>query len=272
MLIYYKKYVIIVCAIAVALPVIVSSVYPFITGQLMASTISGLVTMFLLFAAGMLIGYKIMNGVAEKKTDELLSIYNDKCDPKAFVEAGSQLASDIVFPCGEPGAWYLGYYAQALLDIGDVDGAKKIASGLRESITAQKKDEGKCAILVNLIPLESKLSGSKSTMQLVDEGLAMVSSQTSPEAQVRKKYLESQKKIFTAEVDGNYQEEATLDESVMEAGANPMRTRVEFAYKAASAYFKLGNETAERKDLQFVVDNGNELKLVEMAKQRLTEL
>lgn len=269
MLIYYKRYTVILCVIAVALPVVVSTVYPFITGQIMASTLPGLITLFLLFAAGMLVGYRIMDGIAERRTESMLSLYNTQCNPEGLISEGADLARNITFPCNEAGAWFMSYYAQALLDAGKLEQAKEISAGLGLTVKSSKNDAGRCAVICNLVPLYEKLNPPQDSLGLIEEGISLCAASPSPEMQVRHQYLESQLKIMKARCGENWQESAVLDESVKDAPANPMRIRVEFAFSAAMAYFHLGNSLKEQENLRFVVEHGNRLALVAQAEKRL---
>lgn len=272
MLPYFKKYTIAVCVIAVALPVIVSTPWPLFTGEMMASTLPGLLLMFALFFVGMMLGFSIFNRKADSKAQDLLHLYNDKCDPEALIDQGKTLADAISFPCNESGAWFMSYYAQALLDKGKVDRATEIAKGIRQSVLAAKKPASKCMILVNLIPLEEKFGSDEDVLKLIDEGLGYCNESTGIGMEVRRQYLENQKKVVDSRVSGDQSSRASIDESVVKAVDNPMRVRVEFSYDAAIAYFHAGDKPAERKALDFVVQNGGQLALVTQAKSRLAAI
>lgn len=272
MLPYYKKYTIIVCVIAVALPVIISTLWPVFTGEMMASSIPGLLLMFALFFVGMMIGFSIFNRKADSDTEKLLELYNVECDPKALIDKGASLAEAISFPCNESGAWFMSYYAQALLDDGQTDRASDIAKGIKQSMLAAKKPEAKCMILVNLVPLAEKLDSEAEALSLIEEGLGYCKDSVSPSMVVRRQYLENQKKVTESRQGDDFSERAKIDESVVNATDNPMRVRVEFSYDAAIAYFRAGDKAAERNALEFVVQNGGQLALVDKARSRLAAI
>lgn len=272
MLPYYKKYTIFVSVFAVALPIIVSTLWPLFTGEMMASTLGGLILMFVLFFVGMMLGFSIFSKRADAETEHLLTLYNNDCDPQALLDQGSKLAEGITFPCNESGAWFMSYYAQALLDEGDAGRASEIAKGIRQSILAAKKPEVKCMILVNLIPLEEKLGSDDEVMELIDEGLGYCKTSNNPAMLIRRQYLENQKKVVDSRMSDDYANRARIDESVVKATDNPMRIRVEFAYDAAIAYFKANDVPEERTALDFVIKNGNKLALVPQAQKRLSAL
>lgn len=272
MLPYFKKYTIAVCVMAIALPIIASTLWPLVTGQMMASTLAGLLLMFALFFVGMMIGFAIFNRKAEADTAHLLSLYNDDCDPQALIDKGASLADAITFPCNESGAWFMSYYAQALLDKGDVERATEISKGIRQSMIVAKKDSMKCMILVNLIPLEEKLSSNEDVLKLIDEGLGYCKDDPSPNMAVRRQYLDNQKKVIDSRIANDPEARAKIDESVVDAKDNPMRVRVEFAYDAAIAYYHAGDASKEKASLDFVVSNGGQLALVSQARKRLSAL
>lgn len=272
MLIYFKKYVIAVCAIAIALPVIISTIWPFVTGQIMAASISGLLLEFALFAVGFMVGYQIFERRAERVVDGYLYLYNSDCNPQALIAHGGQLAHDISFPCNESGAWFMGCFAQACLEVGDIERARTIEAGLEDSISAAKKPSQKCGIILYLIPLVEKLGTLDEVEELIERAEKLNDTDRSEEAIQRRAFLESQRKIVHARREGDYHELVKLDESVVRSAAYPWRQRVEYAWDEASASYKLGDQEHERTCLDFVIRHGGSLALVAQAKERLSQL
>ena len=272
MLPYFKRYTIYVCIIAVALPVIVSTIYPMFTGQIMAASLSGMLIEIGLLFLGMIVGFNIFERKAEAKTSELLSYYNDDCDPERLVQEGAKLAHDISFPCNESGAWYLSTYAQALLDTGNVDEANAIYAGLEQSMDHAKKVEAKTGILVNLVPLAEKMRSVDDALGLITRGLELLKDQTSPASTERRNYLNSQKSILDARKANDADDIVKLDEAVKTNPTYPMRLRVEFAWNEGSTYYRLGDASKEAECLRFVVEHGGTLKLVDQAKARLSKI
>lgn len=272
MLVYFKKYVIAVCAIAVALPVVASTVWPLITGQLMAASLGGLIAEFLLFFAGFLIGYRIFEARSERVADGFVYLYNVDCNPEALLAHGSDLAHAITFPCNPSGAWFMGYYAQACLDAGRMDEARAIQEGLRRSIPAQKKPQQKCSVIIALIPLVEKMGTLQDVRSLIEEGESLIREAATPTAAIQRDFLQSQLKIVEARQSEDYEQLVKLDEAVVSSSSYPMRIRVEFAWDAASASYKLKEPSAEKRLLTFIVDNGGTLALVAQAKKRMDAL
>lgn len=272
MIVYFRKYTIFVCVIAVALPVIVSTVWPLFTGQMMAASIGGLVLMFALFVLGLLFGYAIFEKHAEGIVDGYLSKYNEGCDPEALISEGAQLADEIKFPCNQIGSWFMGYYAQALLDVGDVERAKAISDGLRQSMEAAKTSEVKAGIMANLLPLSEKLDGSSEALELADKGIEHCNQIPARKAGQLSDFFSSQKKILEAQSSDDQAAIARLSESIRASALYPMRIRVEYAWDEARAEYKLGDVDEEKRCLRFVSDYGNKLALVAKAQQRLASL
>lgn len=272
MLIYFKRSVIAVCAIAVALPIIASTIWPLFTGQMMASTLLGLVLEFALFACGFVLGFAIFNKRANAKADRMIALYNNECDPQAFLKEGQMVISEITFPCNEQGAWFTGYYAQACLEVGRTEEAATLQKGLETSIQAAKKPLVASTIATYLISLLEKTGTADEVEELIDESLARIEHDASAAAGARRDYLNSQLKVVKTRKSGDEQARLRQDESIVQSESYPMRLRVEYAWDEASAAFKMGDADLERASLQFVIAHGGSLALVAHAKDRLSSL
>ncbi len=269
MLLCFKRYVIAVCAIAIALPVAASTLWPLVTGQMMAASLGGLILEFVLFFAGFLIAYQIFSRRADAVADGYVHLYNVDCNPEAFLTHGRALADVVTFPCNGQCAWFMGYYAQACLDAGRGDEARIIEEGLRQSIAAQKRPQRQCAVIIALIPLVEKLGTLDEARNLAEQGLSLISSDASQDAAVQRQYLESQIVVTKARQSGDLEVLVELDEKVVASAAYPWRLRVEYAWDAASACFKLGRADEERRYLLFIEEHGGTLALVPQAEKRL---
>ena len=64
MLPFYRRYVIAVCASAVVVSIVVSTIWAFVTGRVMASTIEGLLISLAVFFATLAISGRIFNNKA----------------------------------------------------------------------------------------------------------------------------------------------------------------------------------------------------------------
>ena len=268
----FKKYMVAICAIAVALPVIASMVWPLMTGQLISATFGGMLLQFALFFGGMLLGYWIFSARADRVVDGYVYLYDQDCNPESFISNAGSVAANVQFPCNATVAWFMGIYAQACLDAGKPEVAARIEDGLRQSLKSAKKPADACGILVNLIPLVEKTGTLSDVRSLIEEGLSQCADDPSGQAAQRRQYLQSQLEIVNARQDGNYSELIKLDEHVMSMPSFPMRIRVEYAWDAASAAFRSDDVQVEEKCLSFVLSNGGGLALVSQAKKRMSAL
>lgn len=269
---YFKGYTIGICVIAVALPVIVSTIWPFVTGQMMAASFMGMVLMFALFAVGMFLGYLIFSKLADSKIQVMLDAYNNDCDPTLLVQKGAQIAAQIAYPCNQAASWFMGYYGQALLDAGNAQLAKNILGGLRLSIDAAKSPEDKAGILVNYLPLDEKIDGMNQALDVVNEGIGYCDKASGRHSASYLDFLESQKKILEDLVSPDKSKAVAVCDKVRADAAYPARLRVEYAWIEASKLYGSDDVAKETSCLQFIIRKGNKLALVEKAKARLKDL
>ncbi len=272
MIAYFKKYTIFVCIIAVALPVVVSTVWPLMTGQMMASTLPGLVGMFVLFIFGLLVAYAIFEKKAEKTVDGYLAQYNDACDPEAFLDRATWLYEAMSFPCNQISSWFLGYYAQALLELGRVEEARAIGVGLRQSAYATRKPAAKAAILANLVPLAEKLDDAAVVEGIVSDGLEYCAQDGGSKTVELREFFANQQKVFAVRTTEDQAAIANMAETIRSNAAYPARIRVEYAWEEAGALYKTGDVSEERRCLAFVVEKGNKLALATRARERLASI
>ncbi len=272
MLQYFKRYNVYVAIVAVIPPMVASTAWPLATGQMMAASIGGLVALFALFAIGLFVGYGIFGKRADAETEKYLAFYNDDCDPAALVDAGAKLAEAIPTPCDQSGSWFMGYYAQALLDLGRRDEAMGILAGLKASMQAAKNASAKVGILVNVLPLVEKAEGPKAALDLADEGVGLCDQAGDAGASQMRDYLESQRKVLRVELSDDPADIAKIAGGIAGSDRYPMRIRVEFAWREASAQYKLGDLAEEKRALEFVARNGGKLALAQKAAERLAKL
>lgn len=272
MLPFFKKYAVIVCVIAVALPVVYTTVYAALTGNIAASSPNGLVTMFTLFIAGLLLGFGIFERRAQAKADGWVSFYNDSCDPEAFLENGAALASSMSAPYTQASSWYMGYFAQASLDVGNAQDAKEICSSLRKSVEVAKKPFDKLGILVNAIPVIEKIDGNQAALDFIDEGLKYADACKPQNSAQYREFLAHQQEILLSRSSEDNNKRIATDATVWQSSRYPKRIRTEYAWDGACAAYLANDVLEERKSLEFVVENGNKLALVSKAKTRLESL
>ena len=272
MLPYVKKYVILACVIAVALPFAVSTVWPMLTGQMMAASIGGLVLMLALFFGGLIAGVRIMGRKADEFADGLIALYDEGCDPRAFTDAAHDIASSITAPFTPSGAWFLSYYAQALLDQGLIEKAEHLRSMMFESIAGSKRIADQVSIIVDLVPLTTKLKGPADALPVTEKGIDLIGASSDPQMVIQKDFLVGQAQIMRSKIEGELDGLAMLYHDVVSREIVPMRVRVESAWEEARIHFDRGDVVRERESLDFVVKHGGGLALVGPARARLADL
>lgn len=272
MLAYYKRYAIISCVVAVAVPLAVSTAYAAVTGKIMAASLDGLIVLLLLLFGTMVLMQGVFARRVDGRTAQLLALYNDDCDPEAFVEQGRAVADAITEPYDVTGSWFMTYYGQALLDAGKADQARKVAEALRESVAAARKPQAKVGIIANAVPLVAKVDGPKAALDLVGEGLELAGGQDADPADSRVVFLRGQQRLRQAEAaDDDAELRSFYEKSVADATV-PERLRVESAWKLARLAFRSGDAATERRMLRYVVSHGGKLALVAPARKQLDAL
>ena len=204
--------------------------------------------------------------------DKVFLITRNVPDAKRLVDAGAKLAEAIPTPCDQSGSWFMGYYAQALLDLGRRDEAMGILAGLKASMQAAKNASAKVGILVNVLPLVEKAEGPKAALDLADEGVGLCDQAGDAGASQMRDYLESQRKVLRVELSDDPAGIARVAGGIAGSDRYPMRIRVEFAWREASAQYKLGDLAEEKRALEFVARNGGKLALAQKAAERLAKL
>lgn len=269
---YYKRYAIISCVVAVAVPLAVSTAYAAVTGKIMAASLDGLIVLLLLLFGTMALMQGVFARRVDGRTAQLLALYNDDCNPEAFVEQGRAVADAITEPYDVTGSWFMTYYGQALLDAGKADQARKVAEALRESVAAARKPQAKVGIIANAVPLVAKVDGPKAALDLVGEGLELAGGQDADPADSRVVFLRGQQRLRQAEAADDDAELRSFYEKSVADAAVPERLRVESAWKLARLAFRSDDAATERRMLRYVVGHGGKLALVAPARKQLDAL
>lgn len=272
MLPYFKKYTIICCAVAVIASVVVSTIWPLATGQIMAASLPGLLLLIAVFFGTLLISYRFFSARADAETERLFALYNDQCDPAAFVEQGSAVAQVAEQQATEMSSWYMSYYAQALLDLGEAGRARDIMTRQLEGVEKVKGQAQKAAIVVNMVPLACKLDAGEDALRLIDQGLELIGEAQDMPSTQRRIYLQSQHELVSARAEADPTHLVGLCAAVRMSDEQPMRLRVERAWDEARVRYRSGDVARERECLQFIVQHGNKLALVKPAQTRLAEI
>ncbi|WP_165055992.1 MULTISPECIES: hypothetical protein [unclassified Adlercreutzia] len=272
MLPYFKRYVIICCVAAAAVPLIASTIWPLLTGQIMAASLPGLITLLVLFFGTMAAMQRVMGMKAQVETERLFALYNEQCDPDALIDQGAPVAALVEPQCGELPSWFMSYYAQALLDAGQVERAQAVKATQLGGVASLKKPEARAAVVVNMVPLALKLDEPVDALGLIEQGEGLLEGLADDASAQRRAYLASQRELVSARCAEDPQGLLDLCEQVRANAEHPLRLRVERAWDEAQACYRLGDAARERACLEFVVEHGNKLALVTPARTRLAAL
>lgn len=264
------RYVVIASGLAIVVTAVVQTVYTAATGRALSSTLPGLIVSCLLFMVIMLAVYAYFGRKGSASVDALVSLYDDACDPRAFVDGSAGYVEKMSAPYDAEASWFMSYYAQALLDLGEAKRAQQIEQNMYDSIKGAALLETQAKIVVNLVPLVVKLLGPADAVPVIQKGLDLLESgQCGRDAADFEAYLVNQLAVARAAAS---QDDVLLERFCFSTRRNealPMRIRVEQAWEEAKIHYRKGDAAKEAECLDFVVRNGNKLALVKPASDRL---
>lgn len=272
MLPYFKKYAILMYVVPVLTMVVLTTVLAYATGFALSATLPGILVSLAGLVVLTLASSRYFGNLANKKADELVALYNDSCDPQAFVEQGAEVASTIEGPYAETGSWFLSFYALALLDVGQMEPAAVIGSNMQRSAMQAADPRTRSAVMVNIEPVVLRLFGPEAALGVVEEAEGALAALTGPEADQRRSFLSWERTLLTAMLEGDEERLLQTYAEVRTRESYPLRLRVLNADAEAAICRHRGDAARERECLEFVVANGNQLPVVPAARTRLAEL
>lgn len=232
----------------------------------------GMLTAVALVMLGTVFIGKWMADAAIDEATGLVNLFSNGCDPQAFVDGGSAIASRMRPPFDEGASWYASYYCLALLDVGRAREAAELADDLRISVDKARKPATRAAICLHLEPPVRRLLGAESALKALDQAEADLNAANVPDGSDQRRYISGERNILLAQRDGDDEKLAGLLSRVRQASAGERRARVEAAWEEAGAERRLDHVDRERSCLRFVVERGNLLSCVRKARVRLNEL
>lgn len=273
MLNYFKGQTILMCAAAVAIPLVVMFVWSVAAGQAMGFTIQGTVVSIVLLLGSMFVLANVFERRALSKAERWVSLYNDGCRLVDFLEQGKKLADSVLSSgaANEQGAWYLSTYALALADAGRKSEAAQAGLFLQRAVRDARKPSAKSAIMTDLEPLVERLFGCERALALIDEALAEPPAAGDGQDHLRRGFLLWARDVAQAEVSGNDEALLARCREVRLGSLYGMRMRVEFALREADIHRRLGNAPQEAECLRFAVENGGDLPAARRALERLAQ-
>lgn len=273
MIAFNGKYFVYASGAGLVLTAVVQGIYSAVTGLPMASTLPGLIASLLLFVGTTVIALLYFKRKSAVDIDALLDVYNESCDPGAFVEQSQIYVNGMQAPFDSSSSWYMSYYAQALLDLGQVQQAQKIEQDMYESIRQANDVEQQAKIIVNLVPLARKLLGSADTVPVIQKGIELLNSgEAVKDALAYEGFLQNQLVICTALAEQDDEKLIRFYSSSRTNETLPLRIRVEQAWEEAQIHYRAGDTARELECLEFIVAHGNKLAFVKAAQDRLLSL
>lgn len=272
MLIYFKKYIFAAYALAFAVPIILMVTWSVIAGENVVKTTPGLFTSLALFGVCLLGMMSAMGRRADKKAEQLVSLYNDACDPPAFVAQAETVARNAKAPYNESGSWFMSFYTLALADVGRLDEAARIGDAMRLSAADAKTPQSKAAMLINIEPVIKRLFGPEMALAAVQEAEHLLEVPVGTPQDDRLKFLSWEHDILNAMIT---HDKATLCEKYLHVRTTPgypLRMRVLAAFDEAVLHRECSEISQETECLLFVVEHGGALPAVKAANTRLEEL
>lgn len=271
MLPYFKGYKMAVYVVAAIAPFVVLYAWSALAGRNMFSTLEGMVALVVVFFACLLGLSRVLGNKADQKADALVSLYNDACDPPAFLEQGEPLAQVIEPPYTEAGSWFLSFYALALDDVGRTSEAAAIGTAMVEGAKHAPNPVVRAGLLVNMEPVVVRLFGPEAALGVIDEAEAALT-QAGAQLDDRENFLSWERAILQARRDGNDEELLGRFSQIYMSASYLPRMRVQAAEEVAAILRRRGDAAGERAALTFVVEHGNRLPAVRAARERLAEL
>ncbi|MEE0844797.1 MAG: hypothetical protein U0L71_01220 [Eggerthellaceae bacterium] len=272
MLPYFRNYAFVGYVLGMAVPVLLVTAISWVTGFYIVYTLPGLIAAILLLIIGLLTAKKIVTGLADKKAAVMISLYNDGCDPQAFVDASQKVVREIRPPYDESGSWFLSFYALALDDLGRRDEAARIGQTMLSSAQMAQDPQVKAGLLVNIEPLVQRLFGAEQALEVVQNAQMALAGAADADSQSRLSFLKWEQGILEAILDGDGETLITRFSGIRTSLNYPLRIRVSYAILEASLHKARGESDRERECLEFVMQNGGKLPAVQLASRRLQEL
>ena len=268
---YFPKMRILSFAIGCGIPIAALLVYWFGFGGMIGFTDPVGMVLLALLIFGPILSFNFFNRRASAEFDRIMNLYNEDCDPQAFVDEGALIVQNAQSPYNPFEAWFLSFYALALLDVGRAEEAAQIGKNMQDFAESAENNEEKASYLVNIIPLVLRLFGPAAGLSVIDRALEIVQNNPAPNSAEQEGYLISQKRMVEAveNHDAAYLLERCEAIRTNASGNQQMRVRVLEAEQEAQLREITGDAVGARECWQFVADNGNRLPSVEEARRHL---
>lgn len=270
MLQYFPKMKLTAFAIGCGIPVAIALIFWFGFGGSIGMSFAGMVVLALLIF-GPILTFNVFNRRADARFEALMDLYNDQCDPQGFIDQAQPLVSRFTEPYGAFEAWFLSFYALALLDVDRTEEAAKIGKNMQDFALATEDSDEKLSLLVNILPLVLRLFGPQAGLNVIRQAQEIIGENPTPNNANRANYLESQRLMVEAveNNDAAYLLERCKSIRENEFGGQQMRVRVLEAEKEAQIRELQGDHAGARECWEFIIENGNGLPCVREARKHV---
>lgn len=271
MLKYSKKHLIVYYALAAVGVLGFLMLTAFIAGDSVPVTWWGFFLLVIDVVIPVLLALVVAKWLMNKDARKTISIYEEECDPGRFIDMSEKVASRIIAPFGEWGAWYESYRSMAYGDLGIEDEGRRIFESMLKSAEVVSSKKEKADMMLFSYPSAVKFKGQKDAMWLIEEAK---SAYLSDPIKYKDKldYISSQESLNKAMGENDVERSIEILKRMREDRQNSLRVRAEAAYEEAQLLHMRGRFAEELTCLAFVVENGGKLPIANVAKTRLASL
>lgn len=272
MLRYVRKYHILYYLLSVTPALVYTAMVFFTVGPSGFLSVWTWVATLALVVACSIVASRLMNRAADTEVKQVMKIFYEKCDPQLFLTNGREIASRIKVPFSEWGSLFMSAYGLAYADMGERDKAREVIEAMRVSAQANNRPSAAAHICLNMHAPIKVLYGADLALQCLGEaeGLLMQGENTGSFAGA-KEYIIQERNFDIAEKLNDDDEIIRLYGEIQTNDRLFKRTRVMAAHFIAKAWRRKGDTAKEREMLEFVIEQGNKLPIVNEARNRLKE-
>lgn len=272
MLRHFKHYLIGACVLSVVIAGVIVAIAYATQGVAAFEPGPNLIMLVMLIAIGVLGVRRFFNGLAQMRLSRLLAVYDDQCDPEAFVRGMDPIARAFKSPFTARDVWLLSPYGLALADVGRAEEATRLLDTMKKSAVAASKPRDFAIMLMNMEPLARRLLGDEAALPLLIRAEELIDKEPRADTGNYRSYITWERGIIEAQRDGDNGKLIAELQRIRERTSSSWRLRVVCADHEAIVHKVLGDFARERMCLEFIVEHGNLLPYVSPALRRLGEL
>ena len=256
---YFKRYEIAACAIAVAIPLVVVFIWSTIEGRAMGFTAAGAGVSVVLLLAGLFVFTRVFARAAQAKLESSSPSTTMTAMLRPSSGARRKSRNPPSRPWGKLPAWFLSFYACALINVDRKSEAAKFGLMIQDSVKDAPTDEAKIALYADLVPLVKSLFDNNRVIALIDEALSLPNLGDDVITRQRCAFLSWSREVAQAELAHDESKLIGLYRSIWGNHDQCTRLRVVYAAKEGELHAAAGNRDAAAGCMRFAADNGKDL-------------